>query len=68
MLKVKAERLRRRWTQTTLAYHAKLSPAEISKIESGRMRPYPSQATRLADALGVQVEQLLEQVATERAQ
>lgn len=58
VLKVKAERLRRGWTQTTLGYHAQLSASEISRIESGRTRPYPAQAARLARALNVPADQL----------
>jgi transcriptional regulator with XRE-family HTH domain len=59
MLKVKAERLRRHWTQTTLGYHAKLSASEVSRIESGRTRPYPRQAARLARALDLDPAELL---------
>ena len=53
MLRVKAERLRRNWTQTDLGYHARITPAEISRIETGRLRPYPGQAERLARVLDI---------------
>jgi transcriptional regulator with XRE-family HTH domain len=53
MLRLKAERLRRGWTQVDLSYHARVSPAEISRIETGRLRPYPSQVERIAHVLGV---------------
>lgn len=51
MNRLKAERLRRGWTQTALGYHARVTPSEISRIETGRLRPSPSQSTRLARAL-----------------
>ena len=57
---MKAERVRRGWTQTDLAYHARVQPAEISRIERGQARPYPRQATRLARALKLTPDELLE--------
>jgi transcriptional regulator with XRE-family HTH domain len=63
MLRVKHERLLRGWTQTVLAYHAGMSAAEISRIESGRLRPYPGQVERLSVALGVPAKALLEEAA-----
>ena len=65
ILKIKAERLKRKWSQTTLGYHAKLSASEVSRIESGRTRPYPGQAARLGRALGIPPDQLLEPAAGE---
>ena len=53
MTRLQHERRRRGWTQLDLAYHARVQPSEISKIENGRLRPYPAQLTRLARALGV---------------
>ena len=60
MLRLKAERLRRGWTQTDLAYHARVQPAEISRIERGNARPYPAQAERLARVLGLAITELIE--------
>ncbi len=62
ILRVKAERLKRGWTQTELAYFARMSSAEVSRIESGRMVPYPGHAKRLARVLGLQSSELLEEV------
>lgn len=67
MLRLKAERLRRGWTQTDLAYHARMTAAEISRIETGRLRPYPGQADRLSCVLGLRLEDLLEPANSERA-
>jgi transcriptional regulator with XRE-family HTH domain len=47
ILKMKAERLRRNWTQTDLGFHAGLSASDISRIESGRNQPYPGHATKV---------------------
>jgi|SoiMetStandDraft_5_1073268.scaffolds.fasta_scaffold3124348_1 transcriptional regulator with XRE-family HTH domain len=53
MTRLQEERRRRGWTQLDLAYHARVQPSEISKIENGRLRPYPGQLARLARVLGV---------------
>ena len=62
MLRVKFERLRRGWNQTTLAFRARVSAAEISRIETGRAKPYPGQVKRLCRALGLTAGSLLENV------
>ena len=56
--RMKVERLRRQWTQTDLAYHARMSPSDISRIENGLLIPYPGYAERLAKALGLSPEEL----------
>ena len=58
-LRIKVERLRRKWTQTELGARSGLAASEISKIETGRSRPYPRQAMRLAKALKLTPEDLL---------
>lgn len=60
MLRIRAERLRRGWTQTVLAYKARLSTSDVSKIETGMQRPYPKQARALSVALGIPTENLLD--------
>ena len=65
MLRLTAERLRRGWPKSTLARRARLDQANVSRIESGRARPYPVELRRLARALGLPAdaaENLLEQV------
>ena len=62
ILRVKAERLNRGWTQTELAYFARMSSADVSRIESGRMVPYPGHAQRLARVLGLDPSELLEEI------
>jgi len=61
MLRIKAERLRRGWTQLQLAVLTRLQTTEISRIENGRFRPYPGQMLRLCNALELTPEELLEE-------
>jgi transcriptional regulator with XRE-family HTH domain len=66
MLRIKAERLARKWSQTQLAARACLSTSDISRIETGRFRPYPQQTVRIARALKMSPDELLlESVETE---
>lgn len=58
MSKLKAERIRRGWSQQTLGYKAKTSASDVSRIENGRMMPYPSQADRLAKVTGLRSDEL----------
>jgi transcriptional regulator with XRE-family HTH domain len=62
MTRMKAARLDRGWSQQDLGFHAKISAADISKIESGKAMPYPGHAARLCRILGLKPEELLEQV------
>ena len=67
MLRVKRERLRRGWNQTTLAYHAGVPIPDVSRIETGRLLPTASQLAKLATALGLSPATLLESVDAETA-
>jgi transcriptional regulator with XRE-family HTH domain len=67
VLRLQMERLRRGWTQVDLAYRAKVTPSEISRIERGQGTPYANQGKRLAKALRLRPNQLLETVDDERA-
>jgi transcriptional regulator with XRE-family HTH domain len=60
MLRIRFERLIRNWRQEDLAHFARVSVADISKIESGRMNPFPAHAQRLAEVLNLTPEQLTE--------
>lgn len=64
MLKVKYERLRRGWNQTALAFYTGMSVSDISRIETGRIRPYPGQLQKLSKVLGVDCVALLEDTAS----
>ena len=63
MIRLKAERMRRGWSQQTLGYHSQVAGADISKVENGRLQLYPKQAERLAVVLGVKPEELLQRIA-----
>jgi transcriptional regulator with XRE-family HTH domain len=60
--RMKAERVRRGWTQAVLASKAGMMAPDISRIESGRTKPYPIQVARLSKALRIDIPQLLELV------
>ena len=62
MLRMKLERLRRGWNQTKLAYLARTSGPEISRIETGRARPYPKQLKRLAKVLRLSPDVLMQEI------
>jgi len=56
MMVVKRMRILRRakgLSQAHVARQADLHAASVSLIESGRLRPYPSQLARIAEVLGV---------------
>ncbi len=58
MKKMKKERLRRKWTQLDLGYHARISVPDISRYETGRMKLYPSHRERLAKVLNIDPDEL----------
>ena len=60
--KMKAERLKRNWSQVDLSFFSRVPVSDISKIETARMRPYPAHAQRLANALGLDPGELQEPV------
>jgi transcriptional regulator with XRE-family HTH domain len=52
--------LKKGFSQQVLGVRAKVGAGDVSKIENGRMLPYPGQAKRLARVLGLQPEELQE--------
>ena len=58
MLEVREMRKARGWTQTELAYHARLAPSVISEIENGKRNPSAGTLRKLAKAFGVEVRDL----------
>jgi ribosome-binding protein aMBF1 (putative translation factor) len=62
MLRIRMERRAKGWRLEDLAYHARVSAADISRIETGRLKPYPGHAERLARALGIRAEDLCAEV------
>ena len=60
MTKLEARRHERQWNQTTLAYMARTTQSDISAFENGWRKPYPAQAKRLAEVLGLTPDELTE--------
>lgn len=52
MLRLKAERMRRGISQRRLAEMADIHVVTLSKVENGRVYPYPGWRKRLAEVLG----------------
>ncbi len=53
LTRMRATRLKLGWTQRYLAAQSGINNTDISRIEIGRAKPYPKQATALAAALGL---------------
>ena len=62
MLRIRVERRRKGWRLEDLAHFARVSAADISRIETGRMKPYPSHLSRLSVALELDPTELLQEV------
>ena len=64
LLGIQAKRNERGWSQEKLGNHPEVRIAQdfISRIERGEGLPTPDQARRLAKALGIPVETLLQPV------
>ena len=62
MTRLEFERRRRGWTQVELAHVAGVANTSVSRYERGWAKPYPAEAIRLARALGITVNGLLNQV------
>ncbi len=60
--RIKAERLRRSWRQIELSYFCGVSVSDISKIKTGRMRPYRLHAERIGKVLGLEPAEIVEMV------
>lgn len=62
MLRISLERLKRNIPQQKLAEMAGLSQATLSRLEHGKLYPYPNWKKRLGNALGVNPESLFQEV------
>ena len=62
LTRMRVERMKRGWTQTYLASVSGVHNAEISKIETRRLTPYPKQAAALGRALGLDPASLQEEI------
>jgi len=62
MTRLKYERIKRQLTQQELAVNVGMCYADISRIETGRMKPYPGHLKRLSQYFDIPEDQLLEEV------
>jgi ribosome-binding protein aMBF1 (putative translation factor) len=64
MRRLTKERELKGWSRSELARRARMTPADVGKIEAGRLAPYDSQLRKLARALGIpgSAARLLEEV------
>ena len=53
---IQRHRERRGWSRAELARRSGLNASTVSCIENGRLKPYPRQLAKLADAFGVRVD------------
>jgi transcriptional regulator with XRE-family HTH domain len=68
MLRLRLEREKQGLSQQKMGYRAEICPATISRIERGKIYPYPGWRKRLAKALGwpeEQADKLFEEVTEE---
>jgi transcriptional regulator with XRE-family HTH domain len=59
--RVRAERIKRFWTQERLAARAALSQKALSKIENNEVEPRFSTILKIAEALGIEPSQLVDE-------
>jgi transcriptional regulator with XRE-family HTH domain len=62
MLRLKAERLKRGWRLEDSAHFSKISAADISRIENGRLVPYDAYMDRLCSVFGLTPGELMQEV------
>ena len=67
MFRLQAEREKRRLSQSQLARLADVHPSTLSRLESGKIYPYPAWRRRLGRTLGVSGDVLFEQVEPDEA-
>jgi transcriptional regulator with XRE-family HTH domain len=65
--KMKIERIKRDLSQRELAEVSAVGVGDVSRIETGRMAPYPRQAARIAAVLGLTVDELQKPIELEEA-
>jgi transcriptional regulator with XRE-family HTH domain len=62
MLRLTLERKRRGWSQRQLAQRADIGEATISRLEAGKVYPYPGWKKRLSRVLRVPGDELFQEV------
>ncbi len=62
MFRLTVEREKRKMSKFALGAATNIHPADIGKLESGRMRPYKTQLDRLENYFGIPGEELFKEV------
>lgn len=62
MLNIELARRNKKWTQTDLSAFARIDQTFVSSLERGNSWPTPDQRERIANALGVPADTLMEEV------
>jgi len=62
MKKMSKLRQEKGMTKSDLAFELRIQPAQLSKVENGRMFPYKPTQEKLEDFFGIPIEELLKEV------
>jgi len=62
MKRLTIERKKRNMNKSDLAFELRIQPAQISKVESGRMFPYKPTQEKLEEFFGMSINELLKEV------
>lgn len=62
MKRLTEEREKMNMTKTDLAFELRIQPAQISKVENGRMFPYKPTQNKLEEFFGLSIDELLKEV------
>jgi transcriptional regulator with XRE-family HTH domain len=62
MKRLVIERKKKSMSQSDLAFALRIQPAQLSKIENGRLIPYKPTEKKLSEFFNMDIKQLLEEV------
>lgn len=62
MLRIAHERRRRGWSQVQVTLKTGIDPGNLSKLELGKLYPYPGWKQKLAEAFGIPGDELFQEV------
>jgi transcriptional regulator with XRE-family HTH domain len=67
VLRLRAERLKRGWSQTQVSMRTGIATPDVSAVERGRRYPHPGWRRRLAAAFQIPESELFSEVSSEGA-
>ena len=62
MLRLREERIKRGWSILELSFQARIHPATIGKLESGRLKPYAPHRRKLEAVFQIPADKLFQEV------